>query len=68
MTPIIKLNTNITTLNCNLEALSSTLRRDENELQTVKNTVAQHEIDIGNAQKDIEILYKKTDDLEDRKE
>lgn len=68
MTPIIKLNTNITTLNCNLEALFNTVRRDETELADVKNTVAQHEIDIGNAQKDIKILYRKTDNLEDRKE
>lgn len=68
MTPIIKLNSNITTLNCNLEALSATIRRDESELKEVKDTVAQHELDIGNAKKDIKILYRKTDDLENRKE
>lgn len=68
MTPIIKLNSNITTLNCNLEALSNTIRRDEDELKEVKDAVAKHDLDIGNAQKDIKILYRKTDELNNRKE
>ena len=68
MTPIIKLNSNITTLNCNLKALHHTIARDENELKEVKDTVAQQQIDIGNAQKDIKILYRKTDELENRRE
>lgn len=68
MTPIIKLNTNITTLNCNLEALASTIRRDEGELKEVKETVAQHELDICKARTDIKTLFRKTDDLENRRE
>ena len=68
ITPLIKLNTNITTLNCNLESLFATVRRDEKELHEMKSTVTQHELDIGNCKKDIKILYRKTDDLEDRKE
>lgn len=68
MTPIIKLNSNITTLNCNIKSLAETLTRDEDELKYVKDTVAQHQIDIGNAKKDIKILYHKTDELNSRKE
>lgn len=68
ITPILKLNSNITALNCNLQSLFNTVKRDEGELNDVKITVAQHEIDIGNAKKDIKMLYRKTDDLENRKE
>lgn len=68
ITPLIKLNTNITTLNCNLQSLFATVKRDEGELNEVKTTVSQHEIEIGNAKKDIKLLIKKTDDLENRKE
>lgn len=68
MTPIIKLNSNITTLNCNLEALANTIRRDEDELKTVKDKVAQHDLEIGSVKKDIKLLHRKTDELKDRKE
>ena len=68
MTPIIKLNSNITTLNCNLESLFETVKRDEGKLDDIDATVGQHTIDIENAKKDIKILYRKTDDLESRKE
>lgn len=68
VTPVIKLNTNITTLTCTIDALSRTITRDEDELKNVKETTAQHELDIGNIKKDVKILYKKTDDLENRKE
>lgn len=75
VSPIIKLNNSITTLICNFEALTATLRRDEDELKEVKSTVndvkstvAQHEIDLEGAKKDIEFLYSKTEELEDRKE
>ena len=67
MSPIFKLNSSITTLNCNLKALADTIRRDEGELKELKGTVAQHELEIGNAKKDIKLLYKKAEDLE-RKE
>ena len=68
MTPIIKLNSNITTLNCNLEALFNTVKRDEGKLDEVETKVSKHTIDIENAKKDIKILYRKTDELSDRKE
>lgn len=68
MTPIIKLNSNITQLNCNLQALFNTVKRDESKLDNVETEVAQHKIDIETAKKDIKFLYKKTDDLENRKE
>ena len=68
ITPIIKLNSNITTLNCNLEALSNTIRRDEDELDKVKKSISQHDREIGDVKKDVKFLYKKTEDLENRKE
>lgn len=68
MTPIIKLNSNITQLNCNLQALFNTVKRDEGKLDTMETEVAKHTVDIEAAKKDIKILYRKTDDLENRKE